>query len=110
MTGGSSGIGFEICRQLGEPSCDAYFAAAPPHLGCDAAHWFTLERSRGLCHICEHAHAVSAGKHGAAIVIVGRRGAVVDKAVEQLRTEQIEAEGCSGDVRSPARAPEAQAD
>lgn len=43
-----------------------------------------------------------AGKHGASVVIVGRRGAVVDKAVAQLQSEQIDAEGCSGDVRSPA--------
>eukprot|EP01125_Pyxidicula_operculata_P019481 TRINITY_DN7077_c0_g4_i1.p1 TRINITY_DN7077_c0_g4~~TRINITY_DN7077_c0_g4_i1.p1 ORF type:complete len:294 (-),score=63.61 TRINITY_DN7077_c0_g4_i1:291-1172(-) len=48
--------------------------------------------------------ATNFGKHGAKVAIMGRRKEVLDKAVNSLTQNKIEAFGVSGDVREPESA------
>lgn len=83
VTGGSSGIGLEITRQLGASSYGALNDTAP--------------HSYASLTFC------AAVAHGASAVICGRRAAVVDDAVSLLRNEGHRGKiaGTTADVRSP---------
>ena len=70
MTGGSSGIGFEISRQLGALCCHG--AEAPP---CPSSHGLRGRPGAGL--------------HGAKLVLMGRRKEALDDASSSLSAEGV---------------------
>ena len=86
ITGGGSGIGLEITRQLGAPSPSRVCGAQAHPATADAA---CAPRCAAL--------------HGAHCVIVGRRAAVVADTVALLRQEGLAVDGTAADVRSPVR-------
>ena len=84
ITGGGSGIGYEITRQLGE-------CAAP----CLPIVWCRRGAARRPCCVCGALHrvlsALPAGLHGAKVVISGRREQVLRDACAALGGEGVTA-------------------
>ena len=122
MTGGGSGIGFEITRQLGKPTGSSDGKALPSLFIRTYLIFFTLSpcslqssaNAAALDLPATHVappwclplcHALSlllipsclspylTGLHGAAVAITGRRQPVLDSAVEALSSEDIHAVG-----------------
>lgn len=93
VTGGSSGIGLEISKQLGE--CVDVFSGWPqPVRACSRP---TLATP----HCDTHSLLLlPTGLHGAKVVITGRRREVLDAAVAELSAAGVTASGLQGDVRS----------
>jgi len=84
VTGGSSGIGLEISKQLGK---------------CRVKRLLCSTCLRSPAFATKH-HGVAAGLHGAKVVITGRRKEVLDAAVSELTALGVTAAGLQGDVRS----------
>lgn len=89
VTGGSSGIGLEIARQFGTKSEEEINKTK-----CHANEILKLNLNETLF--------PSSGLHGASVFVTGRRQAVLDAAVADLRSCGVaHAAGIQGDVRKP---------
>ena len=87
ITGGGSGIGYEIARQLGETDDFADCVAAAQGPSC---------YSNSICFCLLHesvTRAALAGLHGAKIAVMGRRQNVISEAADKLKSEKIDAFG-----------------
>ena len=96
MTGGGSGIGFEITRQLGKHTskraCQAETDLNSSSADFSMPIWSTAVQQ--VCSVSQHASLCClAGLHGAAVVITGRRPEVLKGAVVALQSEGIQAHG-----------------
>ena len=98
MTGGSSGIGLEIARQLGEMEARSARAVGVHNLCLSSHH---QPRPSSPSH--PPSFPSTPGLHGATVCITGRRQAVLDAAVADLRACGVAAvHAFRGDVRNQA--------
>lgn len=92
VTGGSSGIGLEIARQFGTKR-EREKSNKNNKDKCHAIEILNLNKKPFL---------LSSGLHGASVFVTGRRQAVLDAAVADLRSCGVaHAQGIQGDVRKP---------
>ena len=98
MSGGSSGIGLEIARQLGES--ETFFWEGKGRGGGGGA---STQQQTPTPHPVSPPALPVPGLHGASVAITGRRAPVLDAAVADLQASGVRsARSFRGDVRVPA--------